>query len=105
MQHQRSDLTRHEERRRVEAAVLALMLAEDWPWRAAELARRLGLPAAAVRLGVATLRADGLVVAATTGSGKLRASWAAVRCDELVNWRTRPIVESGERNPGDAIPL
>jgi hypothetical protein len=83
MQDQRSDLIPYERRRRVEAAVLALVLAEDWPWRADELAARLHVPADVIRLGVAVLRTDGLLA---LDRGKLRASWAAVRCDELTRW-------------------
>ncbi len=90
MQHQRTYSIPYERRRRVEAAILALMLAEDWPWRAGELAQRLRVPVDVIGLGTATLRADGLLVPAPTtsrGSGdRLRASWTAVRGDELANW-------------------
>ncbi len=64
MHDQRSYSIPHERRRRVEAAVLALVLAEDWPWRVGELAQRLRLPADVIGLGTATLRADGLLVVA-----------------------------------------
>jgi len=83
MQHQRSDLMPYERGRRVEAAILAAVLAEDWPWRVGELAQRLRLPVDLVGLGVATLQADGLLIAR---GDLLRASWAAVRSDELANW-------------------
>jgi hypothetical protein len=83
MQHQRSDLMPYERGRRVEAAILAAVLAEDWPWRIGEIAERLRLPAGAVRLGAATLQADGLLV---SRGELLRATWAAVRGDELANW-------------------
>ena len=73
----------YEDRRRVEAAVLALVLAKDWPWRAGELAERLHLPADVIGLAAATLSADGLL--ASDGE-KLRASWTAVRGDELAGW-------------------
>ncbi len=73
----------YERARRVEAAILALALAEDWPWRIGEIAQRLRLPADAIGLGAATLQADGLLV---SRSKLLRASWAAVRGDELANW-------------------
>ena len=90
MQHERTYSLPYEQRRRVEAAVLALMLAEDWPWRASELAQRLRVPVDVIGLGTATLRADGLLVPALAGSGgsgdRLRASWAAVRGGELANW-------------------
>lgn len=84
MQHQRTYSLPYEQRRRVEAAILALVLAEDWPWRASELAQRLRVPADVIGLGTATLRADGLMVAR---GELLRASWAAVRGGELANWR------------------
>lgn len=89
MQHQRSDLTPHGRRRAVEAAILALVLAEDWSWRPAELAARLRLPVDVIGLGTATLRADGLVIvtrAASGGDERLRASWTAVRSDELLRY-------------------
>lgn len=83
MQYQRTYLL-PSERRRVEAAILSLMLAEDWPWRASELVQRLGVPADVIGIGTATLRADGLIV---VSGEKLRASWAAVRADDLTNGR------------------
>jgi len=110
MHHQRSDLIQHERRRYVEAAILALVLAEDWPWRVSELAQRLQLPADVIGLGTATLRADGLVISVPTGRGgsdeKLRASWTAVRGDELANWHDS-IKRLGRRCrvSGAAIPL
>jgi hypothetical protein len=88
MHEQRTYLLPHERRRRIEAAILALALAEDWPWQVGELAQRLRLPLDVIGLGTATLSADGLLVPAPTGSGgsgdRLRASWTAVRGDELV---------------------
>jgi predicted transcriptional regulator len=87
MQHQRSDSITHEQMRRVEAAILALMLAEDWPWQARELATRLNLPESTIRLGTATLRADGLI---DLRDKRLRASRTAVRCDELLRRRYVP---------------
>ena len=63
------------------AAVLAFVLAEDWPWRARELAQRLRVPADVIGLSTATLHTDGLLIA---DAGELRASWAAVRGDELL---------------------
>jgi hypothetical protein len=81
MQHQRTYLLAYERRRLVEAAILTLVIAEDWPWRASELARRLRLPADVIGLSTATLSADGLIV---SRGDRLRASWAAVRCDELL---------------------
>jgi hypothetical protein len=83
MHDQRSNPVPYEQRRRVEAAILALVLAEDWPWRIGEIARRLRLPADVIGLGAATLRADGLLV---LRGELLRATWAAVRGDELANW-------------------
>jgi hypothetical protein len=78
---ERSHSITHDRRRRVEAAVLALVLAEDSPWRVGELAQRLRVPADVIGLSTATLRADGLLVA---DADELRASWAAVRGDELL---------------------
>jgi hypothetical protein len=83
MQHQRTYLLAYERRRLVEAAILALVLAEDWPWRAGELAHRLRLSADVIGLGTATLSADGLLVPC---GDRLRASWAAVRGDDLLGW-------------------
>jgi hypothetical protein len=92
----------YEQRRHVEAAVLALVLAEDWPWRTNELAERLDVSVDVIGLATATLIADGLLI---TDDRKLRASWTAVRGDELANWR-----DSNERRVyvpgfGGAIPL
>src|SRR5271166_2349073 len=75
-------LTPYDRMRRVEAGVLALLLAEDWPWRPSELACRLGVPADLITAAAGTLRADGLLV--SHGKG-VRASWAAVRGNELAN--------------------
>jgi hypothetical protein len=83
MQDQRSYSIPFERRRCVEAAVLALVLAEDWPWHVGELAQRLRVPEDVIGLSTGTLHADGLLV---VDAGKLRASWAAVRGDELANW-------------------
>lgn len=77
----------YEERRHVEAAILALVLIADEWWSVDELACRLRLPADVVGLATMTLSADGLLTSAPTGSGeKLRASWAAVCGDELASW-------------------
>jgi hypothetical protein len=83
MQHQRIDLLSYERRRRVEAAILALVIAEDWTWRAGELAQRLRLPVDLIGLGTTTLHADGLLV---PRGDRLRASWTAVRGDDLLGW-------------------
>jgi hypothetical protein len=64
----------------VEAAVLALVIAEDWPWRAWELAERLGVPVDVIGVCVGRLCADGLLVA---HSDTFRASLTAIRGDEL----------------------
>jgi hypothetical protein len=81
MHDQRSHSFPYERRRCVEAAVLALVLAEDWPWRVGELGQRLRVPVDVIGLSTATLRADGLLVA---DADELRASWAALRGDELL---------------------
>lgn len=88
--------------RAVEAAVLALLLAEDWPWLPRELAQRLRVPADLISVCEATLRADGLVV---MRNGKLRASWAAVRGDELANWHDSIKRPTRMQLFGVAIPL
>ncbi len=108
MQHQRTYFMPHE-RRRVEAAILALVLAEDWPWRASELARRLRVPVDVIGLGAATLRADGLLVSAPAARGssgeRLRASWTAVRGDELAGWLNTCSSRACMQGNGAAIPL
>jgi hypothetical protein len=80
MQDQRSYSIPYERRRCVEAAVLALVLAEDWPWRVGELAQRLRVPEDVIGLSTGTLHVDGLLV---VDADKLRASWGALRGDEL----------------------
>jgi hypothetical protein len=102
MQDQRSSPIPSNRMRPVEAAVLALLLAEDWPWLPAELAQRLRLPAELIAVCEATLRADGLVVARRGG---LRASWAAVRGDELACWGDSIKRRAGMQLLGAAIPL
>jgi hypothetical protein len=81
MRDERTCSISHDEARRVEARVLALLIAEDWPWREHELAQRAEAPAAVVRACVARLRADGL--ATTDERGRARASRAALRANEL----------------------
>lgn len=84
MQDQRTGSVPYDHRRGVEAAVLALVLAEDWPWRVGEVAQRLRVPEDVIGLSTGTLHADGLLV---VDADKLRASWAAIRGDELANWQ------------------
>jgi hypothetical protein len=81
MQNQRTYFMPYERRRPVEAAILALVLAEDWPWRVSELGQRLRIPEDVIGLSTGTLRADGLLI---PNCESLRASWAAVRGDELL---------------------
>jgi len=84
MQDKRSGTVPYDEMRRVEAAIVFLVVAEDYPWRLGELGERVGCSAEVARLCVGRLRADGLLV----GDGEtIRASWAAVRLDELGGWR------------------
>ncbi len=98
-------------RQRVEAAVLAALLAHDRPWRVSDLQRAVPTqlptgpaPASLVRVSVETLRADGLLTdwhrpwrhdrAQAGGSPPgnttphdqrlVRASWTAVRAAELL---------------------
>jgi hypothetical protein len=103
MYDQRSYSIPYERRRCVEAAVLALVLAEDWPWRVGELVQRLRVPEHVIGLSTATLHADGLLVA---DADELRASWAAVRGDELLRCPprggTRSNVERFPPNDGAA---
>jgi hypothetical protein len=105
MQGKRSDLIPYERRRSIEAAILVLVLAEDWPWQAGELAQRLRVPEDVIGLSTATLHADGLLVA---HADSLRASWAAVRGDELLRHAppnpdsTRSNVERCQPNRGAA---
>jgi hypothetical protein len=87
MQHQRTYSMPYERRRCIEAAVLALVLTEDWPWQAGELAQRLRIPEDVIGLSTATLHADGLLV---SHGENLRASWAAVRGDELLRHAAKP---------------
>jgi hypothetical protein len=86
----------------VEAAVLALLLANDRPWRLSDLQRALqptAGPAASrpvIAAAAATLRADGLLAdwqrpwlhdrkTATADDRRfVRASWATVRAAELL---------------------
>jgi hypothetical protein len=100
---ERSDSIPYERRRCVEAAVLALVLAEDWPWCVGELAQRLRVPSDVIGLSTATLHADGLLV---VDADELRASWAALRGDELLRCPptggTRSNVERCPPNHGAA---
>jgi DNA-binding GntR family transcriptional regulator len=80
MPHQSSGSIPYNSMRRVEAAMLSLLLSEDYPWRLAELRVRLGCSADVVRICVARLRADGLLIG---DDERVRASWAAIRSDEL----------------------
>jgi len=81
MQDQRTYSIPHGRRRSIEAAILVLVLTEDWPWHVGELAQRLRIPEDVIGLSTATLHADGLLV---SHGDNLRASWAAVRGDELL---------------------
>jgi hypothetical protein len=102
MQHQRSHFIPPEQRLVVEAAILALVLTEDWPWRADELAQRLRVPEDVIGLSTGTLHADGLLV---VDAEKLRASWAAVRCDELAASHNSNECRARMQGSEAAIPL
>lgn len=80
MQDQRIGSQPSQQTQHIERAILALLLAEDHPWRLGELQRALGDPEALLRICVGRLRADGLV---DYNGRTARASWAAVRSDEL----------------------
>ncbi len=101
MQHPRY-FTPDEERRSVEAAVLALVLAEDWPWSADELAQRLRLSLDTIAIATATLQADGLLI---VSNEKWRATWTAVRGDELARWDDSIKRRAHLRGSGGAIPI
>jgi hypothetical protein len=84
MQDERSSSIPYDTIRPLEAAIVFLAVAEDYPWRLGELAARLGCSDELASICVTRLRADGLLV----GDGEaVRASWAAVRLDELGGWR------------------
>jgi DNA-binding IclR family transcriptional regulator len=80
MQDQRIGSQPSEQTQHIERAILALLLAEDRPWRLGELQKALGDPMGVVSICVARLRADGLV---DSDGRTARASWAAIRSDEL----------------------
>jgi hypothetical protein len=84
MQDQRIGSQPSQQTQHIERAILALLLAEDHPWRLAELQKalgdQLGEPLGLVSICVARLRADGLVA---YNGRTARASWAAIRSDEL----------------------
>jgi DNA-binding IclR family transcriptional regulator len=73
--------------KRIERAILALLIAEDHPWPLSELQKRLGHPLNLVQASVARLQADGLL---TDDGQTVRASRAAIRCDELTLYTFRP---------------
>src|SRR5271167_1069654 len=96
MQDQRSGSVPYDEMRPVEAAIVFLLVAEDYPWRSAEPGERVGCSADVIRICVGRLRADGLVV----GDGEtVRASWAAVRWDELGGWHELASGRGGNVGP------
>jgi DNA-binding IclR family transcriptional regulator len=90
MQDQRIGAAPSQQTQRIEAAILALLLAEDHPWRVSELGKTLRQPPGLVHICVARLHADGLV---TYDEQTTRASRAAVRADEL-----------GEKSDGISAP-
>ncbi len=102
MQDQRTYFMPYERRRPVEAAILALTLAEDWPWHVGELAQRLRIPEDVIGLSTATLRADGLLI---PNGESLRASWVAVRGNELANWQDSTKRRAHLPESRDAIPI
>ena len=80
MQDQRIGSLPSEQTRHIERAILALLLAEDHPWRIDELQKALGDPHGLVIICAARLHADGLL---DYKGETIRASRAAVRGDEL----------------------
>lgn len=73
-----SVLSRHAQS--VDCVVFNFLVAEDHPWRLRELQRTLNEPMTFINASVARLQADGLL---TRTGDTVRASWAAVRADEL----------------------
>jgi hypothetical protein len=96
MQDERSGSVPYDDMRRVEAGIVFLLVAEDYPWRLGELEARLGCPAGLIGICVGRLRADGLLVG---DDRALRASWAAVRLDELGGWRELCSDRGGNLDP------
>jgi hypothetical protein len=80
MQDKRTGSVPATQTKRVERAILALLLAEDHPWRLGELQKRLAHPMALLRICAARLDADGLI---EHDGETLRVSRAAIRADEL----------------------
>jgi hypothetical protein len=72
---------------RIERAILALLLAEDHPWREDELGKRLGHAPDLIAGCIARLHADGVL---NRDEDKVRASRAAIRVDDLTLHTVRP---------------
>jgi hypothetical protein len=72
---------------RIERAILALLIAEDHPWRVDELEKKLGYAPGLVAGCVARLHADGGLDRA---ANRVRASRAAIRVDDLTLHTLRP---------------
>jgi DNA-binding GntR family transcriptional regulator len=87
MQDQRITSAPSTETKRIERAILALLIAEDHPWPLSDLQKRLGHPPRLVQASIARLQADGLL---TEEGRNIRASRAAIRCDELTLCTFRP---------------
>ena len=64
----------------MDRVVFNFLVAEDHRWRLPELQRTLGEPMTFINASVGRLQADGLL---TRKGDTVRASWAAVRADEL----------------------
>ncbi|MGA2163203.1 MAG: hypothetical protein ABSH36_01895 [Solirubrobacteraceae bacterium] len=96
MQDKRSGSIPYDEIRPVEAAIVFLLVAEDYPWWLRELGERVGCPADVIRICVGRLQADGLLV---RDGETVRASWAAIRLDELGGWRELASGRGGNVGP------
>jgi hypothetical protein len=69
-----------EHAQRLDRTVFNFLVAEDHPWRLRELQRTIGEPMALLNASIARLQADGLL---THNGDTIRATWTAVRADEL----------------------
>lgn len=72
---------------RIERAIVALLVAEDRPWRVGELGKKLGYSPSIITGCVARLHADGLL---DRDGDAVRASRAVIRVDDLTLYTVRP---------------
>jgi Mn-dependent DtxR family transcriptional regulator len=72
---------------RIERAILALLLAEDHPWRMSELSKKLGYSPSLIAGCVARLHADGVL---NRDGDTVRTSRATIRVNNLTLHTIRP---------------